>query len=75
MNNADLLREIYKDVTEIKEILTGGSEPSKGLIVKHDRVEQTVGVIVKTFWVFVTIVATPGAIGAVLYHFISQGKH
>lgn len=73
-NTTAMLREIYKDVTEIKKILTGDGEPDKGLVVRHDRLERTVGAMVKTFWIFLSAIVTPGAIGAILYHFISQGK-
>lgn len=35
------LSQIAEDVSEIKEILTGNGEPSKGLIVRFDRIEQS----------------------------------
>lgn len=33
-------REVREDLTSVKEILTGNGDPSKGLIVRFDRVEQ-----------------------------------
>jgi hypothetical protein len=35
------ITEIHKDVLLIKELLTGNGEPSKGVIVRLDRLEQS----------------------------------
>ncbi len=35
--------ETNKDVATVKEILTGNGDPSKGLVVRFDRVETWVG--------------------------------
>jgi hypothetical protein len=33
-------QEVREDLTTVKEILTGNGDPTKGLIVRFDRVEQ-----------------------------------
>jgi hypothetical protein len=33
--------EVREDVTVVKEILTGNGDPTKGLVVRFDRVEQS----------------------------------
>lgn len=51
------LRTISGDVRFTKQILTGNGEPSKGLVIRFDRVERTTAFQNKVLWVvFVAIV-------------------
>lgn len=72
MPNDQAVREkieaIADDVAEIRRLLTGGHEPSNGIIVRLDRLEQTekrrswathtalagvIGLVIKLAWGFI----------------------
>jgi hypothetical protein len=48
-------------IDEMHEVIHGNGDPSKGMIVRMDRVETFVGVVKKIFW----IIAGAGLVGAI----------
>lgn len=69
------LDELKASVAEVKGILTGGVDPSKGLIIRVDRLEQSAGVVRKVFWVVVGALVTPASIGGFIWYLMSNHKH
>jgi hypothetical protein len=64
--------QTQKELGELKEIVCGNGNPSKGLVVRIDRLEQSVGIVRKMFWVSVGAVLTPASIGGLIYYLLSQ---
>jgi hypothetical protein len=41
-STADKIDRLAEDVAAIRELVTGNGDPSKGMVVRQDRMEQTV---------------------------------
>ncbi len=62
-----------EDVGELKKIVCGDpSDPSKGLIVRIDRIEQSAANVRKFLWVVVGALVTPSSIGGIIWYLVSQ---
>lgn len=71
MAEPSLLQNVYDKVCRLEEILTGDGEPSKGMVVRVDRLEQTVATIRKIFWLIIGGLST--SVGTVLYYLFTRG--
>jgi hypothetical protein len=73
-DNDELLRSVHTKVCRIETWLTGGEEPSRGIIVRLDRVEQSSKIVSKLLWGLIGGILTPGGIGAIIYYLVSEVK-
>lgn len=68
----DKVELIYDEVVTIKELLTGNGEPSKGLIVRVDRLEQAEQK--RGVWVGAAVVAGVGAAVTTVWAKLTGGQ-
>lgn len=68
------VEQTQKDVAELTAIVCGSGDPSKGLVVRIDRIEQSAGLARKIFWVVVGALVTPASLGAFLWYLVAQHK-
>lgn len=66
-DDPSMLQVIHDKVCRIDDLLTGGNEPSKGVIVRLDRAEQTLSTWRKVGWFFLGVVLAPEIIIAAFY--------
>lgn len=66
------IQQLCKDVTFIKEWITGNGDPSKGMIVRMDRLEQTEQK--RQFYVGAAVVSAVGAAATTAWALLT-GKH
>ncbi len=61
------------DVGDLKKIVCGDpADPSKGLIIRIDRIEQSAANLRKFVWVVVGAIVTPTSIGSIIWYLLSQ---
>lgn len=66
------IQQLCKDVTFIKEWITGNGDPSKGMIVRMDRLEQTEAK--RSLYVGTAVVAAIGS-GVAAAWSVLTGRH
>lgn len=67
-NDPQLLSAIYEKVCKLEYLLTGNGDPSKGMIVRFDRLEQAHKFWRKLAWVlFGAIVAPEIVLASIIY--------
>lgn len=71
-NKLDSLQDSLDTLTQI---MTGNGDPSKGLIVRVDRLEQSANIARKVFWILFGALITPASIGGFIWYLLSNHAH
>jgi len=62
------------EVRQLKKIVCGNGDPSTGVVVRLDRLEQSAGAARKICWIVVGALVTPASIGGIIWYLLAQSK-